>query len=46
MANWGFDTYTAVVITEDSLPKLRYKSPVLVDNKGRVPNSGCNGKIL
>ena len=44
MANWGFDTYTAVVITEDSLPKLRYKSPVLVDNKGRVPNSVVTGK--
>ena len=35
MSNWGFDTYTTVVLTEDSLPKLRYKSPVLIDNKGQ-----------
>ncbi len=39
MSNWGFDKYAITVITEDMLPKLRYKSPVLIDNNGRVPDS-------
>jgi arylsulfatase A len=44
MNNWGFDTYTVVELTEDSMPPRRYKNPVLVDNKGRVPDSATFGK--
>ena len=38
MNNWGFDKYTVFELTEDSLPTRRYKSPILVDNFGRVPD--------
>jgi arylsulfatase A len=45
MQYWGWDRYTIFEITDDTInAERRYKSPTLVDNKGRVPDSIVKNK--
>ncbi len=44
MQKWGFDTYDIFSLTEDSIQTRRYKSPTLIDNSGRVPETVTKDK--
>jgi arylsulfatase A len=44
MEKWGWDRHLVFELTEDTMKYRRYKSPVLMDNGYRIPDSVTAGK--